>query len=222
MGMARERYTVEGRRDVSGVWWVQRNGVRVCSYPTRRKAHQVAHACSGGPQLDPSPTRINAQLRGLVDKHGIQTVRDHLWILSGDELKSVNRSLAGDSQIKIAKLCRVTQPSVVYCLQRASERIEYAIQRPFFDPLTMYLDLTGVLPCHDAKIVMRYWQMGCQSQVARVTGTTQGYVRHRLLRSIRCLEDFHQFHPYTKALRDLMSLGIIMRPSPRKRNRQSK
>jgi hypothetical protein len=95
--MIRYRYTLEGRPDKDGKFWIRRNGVRVLSCPSRVEARQIIVACEDGDPASASAQKpqINVFLRTLIDQHGIQTVRDHMGVLDAKERLAVNNALMG-------------------------------------------------------------------------------------------------------------------------------
>ena len=98
-------------------------------------------------------------------------------------------------QTTIAELYNISQPSVVYRLQRGARRLRYLIEMPEFERSTLEETLAGVLTdVMDIKIMLGMVDTTCQSEVARSlsdeTGKriTQGFVRHRFLRTIDLLD----------------------------------
>ena len=92
-------------------------------------------------------------------------------------------------QTAIAAIFNVSQPTVCYRLQRAAARIKYLLDVPPYDPGRIEEDLSGVLgdPI-DVQIMLGMIRTTCQSEVAKSMGVTQGFVRHRYLRSVSFLE----------------------------------
>lgn len=88
-------------------------------------------------------------------------------------------------QIDIATIFGVSQPTVCYRLQRAATRIKFLLDMPFVDTSKMRLDISGFLSDPiDVNILMLMFDTTCQSEVAKRLGVTQGFVRHRFVRSI--------------------------------------
>jgi len=88
-------------------------------------------------------------------------------------------------QTDIAAIFGVSQPTVCYRLQRAAERIRFLLKLPTFDETASKPIITAVLvdPI-DVEILLRMYSTTCQSEVAKVMGVSQGFVRHRFIRSI--------------------------------------
>lgn len=88
-------------------------------------------------------------------------------------------------QTDIAAIFRVSQPTVCYRLRRATERINFLLNVPertdeqLMDSVAPY-----VSDPVDRRILARMYQTTCQSAVAKELGVTQGFVRHRYLRSL--------------------------------------
>ena len=88
-------------------------------------------------------------------------------------------------QTDIAAIFGVSQPTVCYRLQRAAERIRFLLKLPTFDEAASKPIISAVLvdPI-DVEILLRMYHTTCQSEVAKVMGVSQGFVRHRFIRSI--------------------------------------
>jgi len=91
-------------------------------------------------------------------------------------------------QTDIAAIFGVSQPTVCYRLQRAAERIRFLLKLPTFDEVASRPVIQSVLSDPtDVEILLRMHQTTCQSEVAKVMGVSQGFVRHRFIRSINKL-----------------------------------
>jgi len=88
-------------------------------------------------------------------------------------------------QTDIAAIFRVSQPTVCYRLQRAAERIRFLLQLPEFDvDAARHIIRATLDDPMDAEILVRMYETTCQSEVAKIMGVSQGFVRHRFIRSI--------------------------------------
>lgn len=88
-------------------------------------------------------------------------------------------------QTDIAEIFGVSQPTVCYRLQRAAERIRFLLKLPPFDEVTARPIIESVLrDPTDVQIMFRMYETTCQSEVAKMMNVSQGFVRHRFLRSI--------------------------------------
>lgn len=88
-------------------------------------------------------------------------------------------------QTDIATIFGVSQPTVCYRLQRAAERIRFLLQLPEFDMDSARATIQETLPDPiDVEIMVRMYETTCQSEVAKIMGVSQGFVRHRFIRSI--------------------------------------
>ena len=88
-------------------------------------------------------------------------------------------------QTDIAMIFRVSQPTVCYRLQRAADRIKFLLKLPVLDETEARPVLEKVLnDATDVTIMLRMYETTCQSEVAKFLGVSQGFVRHRFLRSI--------------------------------------
>jgi len=107
-------------------------------------------------------------------------------------------------QIDIAAHFKLSQPTVCYRIQRAMKRLRFLLQVPEVDIKRLEKDLERVLSDPvDVRIMILFWQAGCQSAVAKQLSTSQGMVRHRIERSLRHLELFPQFSLYTDWFRKI-------------------
>lgn len=89
------------------------------------------------------------------------------------------------NQTGIADIFRVSQPTVCYRLQRAASRILYLVNLPDLDMDEFNQLLEKYLPDPTDQAIMRHmFETTCQSEAAKRLGVTQGFVRHRFLRSI--------------------------------------
>lgn len=115
-------------------------------------------------------------------------------------------------QTAIASIFNVSQPTVCYRLQRAAARIKYLLDVPPYDPHRIERDLSGVLgdPI-DVKIMLGMIKTTCQSEVAKSMGVTQGFVRHRYLRSVSSLEGLPGMSHYVSLFNHISSNLNILR-----------
>jgi len=93
-------------------------------------------------------------------------------------------------QTDIAAIFGVSQPTVCYRLQRAAERIKFLLKLPNIDLELYRPEITTILrdPI-DIEILYRMNRTTCQSEVAKMMGVTQGFVRHRFIRSVSRLRE---------------------------------
>lgn len=114
-------------------------------------------------------------------------------------------------QTDIAAHFQLSQPTVCYRIQRAMKRLRFLLQVPDVNIKRLEKDLEGVLSDPvDVRIMVLFWQAGCQSAVAKQLDTSQGMIRHRIERSLRRLELFPQFSLYTDWFRKIQqNLNII-------------
>lgn len=89
-------------------------------------------------------------------------------------------------QTDIATIFGVSQPTVCYRLQRAIQRIKYLLEVPTLDPQELRSDLKRFFTdSMDIEILVLMYETTCQSETAKRLGVTQGFVRHRFIRSTR-------------------------------------
>lgn len=92
-------------------------------------------------------------------------------------------------QTDIAEIFGVSQPTVCYRLQRAARRIQFLLSLPPVEDGEIEAVLTSFLEDPlDTRIMLLMYQTTCQSEVAKQLGVSQGFVRHRFIRSIARME----------------------------------
>lgn len=120
-------------------------------------------------------------------------------------------------QTAIAELYNISQPSVVYRLQRGARRLRYLIEMPEYDRDELEASLRGVVGDGlDIEIMLRMLDTTCQSEVARAlsekTGRriTQGFVRHRFLRTIDRMDLLPGMETYVLVFKHVSNNSNIM------------
>lgn len=89
-------------------------------------------------------------------------------------------------QTDIAAIFGVSQPTVCYRLQRAIQRIKYLLEVPKLDIETLRINLKRFFTDPmDIDILVLMYETTCQSETAKRLGVTQGFVRHRFIRSTK-------------------------------------
>jgi DNA-directed RNA polymerase specialized sigma24 family protein len=123
---------------------------------------------------------------GLIDR-----VRDTIDDLPDREADFVELYyFRGKRQTDIARIFRVSQPTVSYRLGRAAKRILFLLELPNVDFSQLERDMKSFLDDPlDAEIMVLMYQTTCQSEVAKRLGVSQGLVRHRFMRSLRKMVD---------------------------------
>lgn len=92
-------------------------------------------------------------------------------------------------QSTIAELFNVSQPTVCYRLRRGASRLKYLLERPEYDQDEVREDLAGILSDPiDIDIMIGMVETTCQSDVAKTLDVSQGFVRHRFVRTISKLK----------------------------------
>lgn len=91
-------------------------------------------------------------------------------------------------QTDIATIFGVSQPTVCYRLQRAAARIHFLLALPNLDAQAIEDSVGEVIADPiDVRIMVLMQQTTCQSEVAKILNVSQGFVRHRFIRSINKL-----------------------------------
>lgn len=115
-------------------------------------------------------------------------------------------------QTVIASMFNVSQPTICYRLQRATERIKFLLQMPPLEDGELESALRSVLSDDmDVSIMCGMLQTTCQSEVAKSLGVSQGLVRHRFFRTLSKLEALPSMEKYVRAFRLVADNLNIMR-----------
>lgn len=93
-------------------------------------------------------------------------------------------------QTTIAEIFNVSQPTVCYRLLRATERIKFLLAIPDMNCENIRTKVSEVIKDPvDVEIMVLMQKTTCQSEVAKMIGRSQGYVRHRFIRSIKKIKE---------------------------------
>ena len=205
-----------------GVWWVLQDGLRTFGFNTREEARDYRRRL-GGPN---AVTFVNKNLSDIIHWRGIDAVLRQMASLHPRERQILGLVLTGQSQTEIARVVGVSQPAINYTISRAAQRMEYFIGRPTFDrgQMTQDLESANFQSSEDAGILVDFWAVGSQSRVAEKYQRTQGFIRHRITRSLKHLARLNggdekwrdRCRAYCVALEDLLSKGHLMLPMTRK------
>jgi len=103
------------------------------------------------------------------------------------------------TQTDIADIFKVSQPTVCYRLQRATERIRFLLSLPDVTIDEMEVAMRGFLADpEDVSIMVKMYRTTCQSEVASQLGITQGKVRHRFMRSTKRMSENAKMAKYAE------------------------
>lgn len=121
-------------------------------------------------------------------------------------------------QTDIATLFCVTQPTVCYRLQRASDRLKYLMSLPNLTSDELRESLAGLFKDDiDIEIMVKMYETTCQSEVAKYLNVSQGLVRHRFIRSLKVLRSHsqlsHLLEMFETLSKNLNILREVQRPS---------
>lgn len=118
----------------------------------------------------------------VIDR--VRKLLDHLPVIEADFIDLY--FFRHVRQTDIATIFGVSQPTVCYRLQRAIQRIKYLLEVPKLDPNILRKDLKRFFTDPmDIEILVLMYETTCQSETAKRLGVTQGFVRHRFIRSTR-------------------------------------
>lgn len=102
-------------------------------------------------------------------------------------------------QTAIAEIFNVSQPTVCYRLRRATARLKFLLDLSPYTIEEIEKDLKSFLKDPTDVLVMTgMLRTTCQSDVARELNVTQGFVRHRFLRTITLLESSEHYQKYAQ------------------------
>ena len=121
-------------------------------------------------------------------------------------------------QTDIADLFQVSQPTVCYRLQRAADRIKFLLSLPAMDEDQLKKDIVVFLEDPiDAQIMLLMLKTTCQSEAAKVLGVSQGFVRHRFIRTLEKMRKIPEMDNYCmvfdKIAGNLNILREVQRPA---------
>ena len=102
-------------------------------------------------------------------------------------------------QTSIAEIFNVSQPTVCYRLRRATVRLRLLLDLSLHSAEQIEKDLSSLLKDPtDVRIMLGMLRTTCQSDVARELNVTQGFVRHRFLRTLSLLEKREEYQKYAQ------------------------
>lgn len=100
-------------------------------------------------------------------------------------------------QTDIAAMYGVSQPTVCYRLSRAATRIRFMLALPIIDVVSMEKTLKDLLQDDiDVYVMVQMYHTTCQSAVAKGLKVSQGFVRHRFIRSLNKMRQVEEMTPY--------------------------
>lgn len=192
--------SVERKKDANGRWWVLEDGTRKCDFPTRAEARLYA---SGG--LDTQPQQLSQSRKALTeicDTYGVHRIRSLYRRLDPLDVRVITLHLLGATQAEVARNVGLTQPSVCYRLQGIVGRLKFLLDYPTLEAKQMREDLEPYFTDPmDVAILIMFVETTCQSLVAKRLGTTQGLVRHRILKALDKMSTLQQLSVYYKAVK---------------------
>lgn len=203
--------TVERNADAFGMWWVREDGVRKAKFRTRTEARLYASGGekTPGPQVLTSLSR--AALLAIFREHGDARMTEILRNLDPLDMRIVDLHVRGATQAEVALSVGLSQPSVCYRLHQAVARIQFLLKVPRVDPRVMREALTPYFKQPiDVYILVMFVETTSQSEVARRLGVSQGFVRHRIQRSLKILEGVPSLASYLETVRQTQAhLNIL-------------
>jgi len=111
-------------------------------------------------------------------------------------------------QTDIAAIFGVSQPTVCYRLQRAASRIHFLMSLPSFTIDELKEAITPILKDPiDIQIMVLMFESTCQSEVAKQLNVSQGFVRHRFLRTVEKMRKRGGMDDFVKAF-DLIAANL--------------
>jgi len=172
--------------------------------------HVIESRISQDEGLDSLATILTEPSEDMVEK--INRVKEIMMTLPPREADFVDLYYFKHiKQTKIAAIFNVSQPTVCYRLQRATERIKFILDLPYFKTAQIERDMRdAALSPLDVQIMVLMYQTTCQSSVARALGVSQGLVRHRFIRSIKKLEPLDAMVGYVQTFKKIsQNLNIL-------------
>jgi len=126
------------------------------------------------------------------------------------------------TQLGIADLFGVSQPTVCYRLAKAAKRLSYIINTPNYPISSVEEDLRGVLTDElDINIMLLMLQKTCQSEVARELNVSQGLVRYRFMRNLKQIKNFKDLDKTIQCLEHVSNHFNILKDTNRSKLEES-
>lgn len=115
-------------------------------------------------------------------------------------------------QTDIAAIFKVSQPTVCYRLQRATMRIRFLLDLPELNVKKLKKDLKGFLTDSiDVEIMIAMYKTCCQSDVAKNLKVSQGFVRHRFIRTIERMGRIQSMSEYAMVFKVISENLSVLR-----------
>lgn len=119
-------------------------------------------------------------------------------------------------QASIAEMFNVSQPTICYRLRRGAARLKFLLELTPYPVVEIEKDLKAFLPDPtDIFIMMGMLRTTCQSDVARELNVTQGFVRHRFLRTITALDKSPEYKKYAEVFNKVRSNVNVLKNNNR-------
>lgn len=194
MSSANTKLHLEPTKGIKNLWWIIRRSnpskpkriVRVRGFKTREQARAYLSSKSGK-RVTATPS--SSTLAGLLEKYGKRRILKISRQLDIEDTRIICGTLDGMSQIELAKLLGVTQPSISHTLRTCCQRIAFLAQRSDYSNKELRQHFEGLKTGHylDIPIGMMFLETGGQSLVAQRLGVTQGFVRYRICKLVEAL-----------------------------------
>lgn len=124
-------------------------------------------------------------------KYSLDDVKPYLALLPTKEADLILMYyVLKKDQKEIAKILNLSQGGVSHRIARARERLKFLISIPKFSRTDLFEDLKEIIEEEvDLIILWEIYRTTCQSQVAEIVEMTQSRVRHRMMKSLKIMEE---------------------------------
>jgi len=130
---------------------------------------------------------VSEDLADEESERRIERVREIMEYLPQREADFVDLYyFRGKKQTSIARIFNVSQPTVHYRLRKATKRIQFLLALPDIsegDMRETFAKVSSLKDPLDIEIMILMYRTTCQTEAAKHIGRSQGFVRHRYLRT---------------------------------------
>jgi len=111
--------------------------------------------------------------------------------------------ILGKTQKETATILNLTQGGVSHRTTRAKQRLKYLIETPVLRKARLFKDLKLIVPKQEERLMLwNLYKTSCQTIAGESIGVSQSYVRHKLTKYLKKLEEKQtskRYYKYYKA-----------------------
>lgn len=143
----------------------------------------------------------------------VQRVRELLPMLPAREADYIRLYFFNNlTQVEIADIFNVTQPTISYRLNRSAKRMQFLLRMPNLSHEQIEEGVRSFLDNEfDVQIMLLMNEHICQSEVARQLGVTQGKVRHRFIKYLKKMAEIPELSDHYRLFTEISNNLNILR-----------